>query len=273
MAAHPRSLQITDTYRDRLNRLADRLGQLTAHYWQTVILTDLDRSHAQWVAVTTAMLEQAQQQGVHLTAAYLAAFVASEQGRRASEIDLINAQAYAGLAADGRGLAQTLAPTAITVKTALKQGKSPQEALQEGQDRAVRLATSAVMSAPRTALQDRIATHPEIEGWRRVTHGGCGACLAAAAHGYDRHEPMRVHDHCHCTAEPVVRDVPDTAPRSTGPEIFYQMSAAEQDASLGPAAAKLVRQGLIAWPDLIAVSPMKIGPDMLTQAPVEALAA
>lgn len=273
MAASPRSLRITDTYRERLNALSDRLAALTDAYWQRVTLSDLDRSHAEWLALTVVMLEHAQQQGVHLTAAYLAAFVASEQGRWQAEIGLIDPFGYAGLASDGRPLAETLAPTLVTVKTALKFGKEPVDALAEGAHRATRLAGAAVMSAPRSALMDQIATHPEVEGWRRVTHGGCGACLAAAAHGYDRHQPLRVHDHCHCTAEPVVRNVPDSAPRATGPEIFHRMSRAEQDSSLGPAAARLVRQGLVAWPDLIAEVPMKIGAPGITQAPVEALAA
>lgn len=272
MPASERSLRITDAYRDRLNALADRLGALVEHYWASVTLTDLDRSHAEWLSLTVAMLEQAQRAGVHLTAAYLASFVASEQDVRVAPVAGV-AGAFEGLAQDGRPLAEALAPTLITVKTALKDGKDPPVALAEGARRAVRLASSAVTAAPRSALMQQIRTHSEIVGWRRVTHGGCGACLAAAAHGYERDHPMHVHDHCHCTAEPVVKDVPDTAPRATGPEIFHRMTQAEQDRSLGSHAAQLVRQGLVAWPDLIAPVPMVIGADGITQAPIEALTA
>lgn len=272
MPGSPRSLQITDAYRARLNALADRLGALTEHYWAGVTLDSLDRSHAEWLAVTVAMLDQAQRAGVHLTAAYVAGYVGSELGQRVSELPHVDESRFAGLAQDGRSLEEALAPTVISVKVALKDGKSPADALGEGAARAVRLASSAVMAAPRAALHDQIATHPMITGWRRVTTGGCGACLAAAAHPY-AHEPMHVHDSCRCSAEPIVRDVPDRAPRATGPEIFHRMTSAEQDQALGPAAAQLVRQGLVAWPDLIAVSPMKIGPDFITQAPLEGLAA
>jgi ApbE superfamily uncharacterized protein (UPF0280 family) len=103
-----------------------------------------------------------------------------------------------------------------------------------------------------------------------VTRGGCGACLAAAAHAY-AHEPMRVHAHCHCTQEPIVRDVPDLAPRATGPEIFARMTRAEQDQALGPVAAEAVRDGSVAWPDLIHTDPMTVGPDWISQAPDVAL--
>jgi hypothetical protein len=273
MPGSPRSLTITDAYRTRLNALADRLGALTLTQWKRVTPTDLDGSHADWLAATVAMLDAAQRAGVHLTAAYLASFIGSELGRSPFELPRIDETRFAGLAEDGQALEVPLGKTLIGVKSLLKGGKTPEEALKQTGARAVRLASAAVMAAPRAALADQIATHPMLAGWQRVTHGGCGACLAAAAHGYDRHEPMHVHAHCHCTAEPVVRDVPDTAPRATGPEIFHRMTAEQQDSALGPTAAQLVRQGRLAWPDLIAVSPMQIGADYITQAPIEAHAA
>jgi hypothetical protein len=70
-----------------------------------------------------------------------------------------------------------------------------------------------------------------------------------------------------------VKDVPDTAPRATGPEIFHRMTAEQQDKALGPTRRSLSGRADVAWPDLIATSPMQVGADWLTQAPVEALAA
>jgi hypothetical protein len=273
MPGSPRSLLITDAYRDRLNALADRLAALTLTQWQRVTLVNLDGSHADWLAATTAMLDAAQRAGVHLTAAYLAAFIGSETGRAQVELPRLDDGRFAGLADDGQALAVPLGKTLIGVKAALKDGKQPEDALRQEGARAVRLAGMAVLAAPRAALADQIASHPMLVGWQRVTHGGCGACLAAAARGYDRHEPMHVHPHCHCSQEPVVRGVPDAAPRATGPEIFHRMTTEQQDEALGPDAAQLVRQGRVAWPDLIAVSPMEVGADYITQAPIEALAA
>jgi hypothetical protein len=60
------------------------------------------------------------------------------------------------------------------------------------------------------------------------------------------HEPMHVHPHCHCTQEPVVRDVPDRAARATGPEIFARMTRAEQDQALGPARGSGTPRGRVA---------------------------
>jgi hypothetical protein len=267
MPANERSLTLTDTYRDRLEQLSDRIGAYTAQRWQqTVTLDDLDASHALWLATTVAALTQAQRFGVRLTAGYLAAFLASELG--GTPQPLAADDSPVGLAEDGQPVDVPLSKTLIGVLAALKDGKPPEVALAEQSHRAVRLAASATIAAPRLALAGQIASHPEIVGWRRVTHGGCGACLASAAHGYAKHERMPVHPHCHCTQEPVIADAPDRVKRPTGPEIFAAMSREKQDQTLGPDAAQAVREGRVAWPDLIAVSPMVVGPDLITQATV-----
>jgi hypothetical protein len=272
MPASDRSLLITDAYRARLALLADRVSTLTLQRWtQNVTLTRLDDSHALWLTATVAAVEQAQRAGINLTAAYLAAFIGSETGQRATELPTIHADRFAGVAEDGQPLEVPLSKTLIGVKAALKDGKAPAEALQEQAARALRLSSSAVMSAPRAALADQIATHPQITGWKRVTSGGCGACLAAAAHGYSAHEHLKVHPHCHCTQEPVIRDVADTAKRPSGPEVFAAMSRKEQDMSLGPDTAQLMREGRVTWGELIASNPMVVGPDVITQAPFAAL--
>src|SRR5689334_11666896 len=112
MPASPRSLQITDTYRDRLNALAARLGLLTRHYWTGVNLQDLNRTHAEWLGLVVPMVEQAQRAGVQLTVAYLASFIASEQNVRVMEVPPMR-DTFTGLAQDGRPLGETLEPALI----------------------------------------------------------------------------------------------------------------------------------------------------------------
>jgi hypothetical protein len=270
MPASERSLRITDAYRERLIALSDRMGAYAAQQWAQVAVEDLDRTHARWLVSTVAALEQAQRSGSLLTAAYVAAFMAAELNRRTMEVPQVDPGRWVG-AADGQPLDVPLSKTLIGVKAAIKDGIAPADALSAQQHRAERLAVSATMAAPRRMLAEQIASDTRIVGWRRVTRGGCGACLALAAEGYTDREPLKVHDHCHCTAEPVIRDAADVARRPTGPEIFAAMNAAQQDQALGPAAAQAVREGRVAWRDLIATSPMKVGPDQVTQAPVTAL--
>lgn len=265
-----RSLDITDRYRDRLNRLTAASAAHVQRQWQTIDPADIDATHAAWLAATVLTLEQAQRAGITLTVAYLAAYLTSEQGRRA-ELPTVNPVGLVGVAENDAPLADPLSKTLVGTFAAMKAGKTPQEALSEQGNRAGRLAASSVAHAPREALAQQIAEHPDIVGWRRVTHGGCGACLASAAGGYSKHERMPVHPHCHCTQEPVIADVPDLAPRPTGPEVFHGMTVAQQDAALGPEAAQLVRQGRVSWPDLIARSPMEDQADYITQAVITAV--
>jgi hypothetical protein len=126
--------------------------------------------------------------------------------------------------------------------------------------------------AARAATSDGIRADERLIGWRRVTSGGCGACLAAATGAIhaDR-TALPVHDHCRCTTEPVVRDVPDTVTRPTGADMVAGMTTAQQDAALGTETAALLRAGQITLPDLIATSPMVAIADQITQAPIKAL--
>jgi hypothetical protein len=266
MPATERSLLLTNTYRDRVAQLSDRVGQLAAHRWQTVTLDDLDRTHAAWLAYTVAAILQAQRTGTRLAAAYLAAFIASETDTPIQPLPVTDTGV--GLAEDGQPAQVPLGKTLIGVLAALKDGKPPEVALAEQSHRATRLAAGATIAAPRAALAEHIATHDEIVGWRRVTHGGCGACLASAARPYEKGEPLHVHPHCHCTQEPVIRGVEERVKRPTGPEVFAAMSREQQDQSLGPDAAQAVREGRVAWPDLIAVQEMAVGPALITQATV-----
>lgn len=270
MPASSRSLQITDRYRDTRAVLTRHTVTVIDRRWQQVTLDDLERSHTLWLATAVATIMQAQHAGLRLTAAYVAAYLASETGR-VSPPAPIDDTGLIGVAEDGQPVETQLAKTLIGVKAALKGGKPPEQALAEEGGRASRLAASASMFTPRETLARQIRTHPEIVGWQRVTRGGCGACLAAAAHTHGKDEPLKVHPFCECTQEPVVRDVRNVVTRPTGPEIFAGWSREQQDQALGSVAADAVRTGRVSWPDLIATSPMERQADYITQAVIEAV--
>ncbi|HTE62876.1 MAG TPA: hypothetical protein VK631_21155, partial [Solirubrobacteraceae bacterium] len=109
-----------------------------------------------------------------------------------------------------------------------------------------------------------------VIGWRRVTRGGCGACLAAADNIVQRGD-LKVHPHCECTAEPVLAGVSDSIVRPSGREVFASWPQEQQDALLGPEKAALIRSGEVPFERLIAPQPMAIAPDGLTEAPLAAL--
>jgi hypothetical protein len=271
MPASELSIRLTDAYRTRIALLQKRAGEQASGRWATVNLDDLDRSHAEWLAGTVATLELFQRAGVSLTLAYVSAFIASELNRAPAPPPA--PRATVGVTDDGRPLAEALITSLIAVKAALKDDKTPEQALAAGLVRAGRMTASAAIYAPRAELDEQLDAHPGIVGWRRVTFGGCGACLAAATGAIQQErEILRVHDHCRCTKEPVVADVAETTFRPTGRDIFGAMSAQAQDQLLGADKARLIRSGEVLFEALIAPVPQAIRPDGITEAPLEALA-
>jgi hypothetical protein len=270
MPANPRSLAITNAYRARLTDLAEQVDRAVRRGWTSVTVDDLADAHARWAASVASVATVMQQTGVRLTAGYVWAFVASETGERPPFPAIQDTTS--GLAEDGRSLREALQSPLIGVRAALKDGKPPEAALSTGLDRGLFIAGGATDWASRSTLSDLMTSHDQIVGWRRVSGGGCGACMAAATGAIHRDdEALEVHANCQCTTEPVVKGVPDRVAHPTGPEIFASLPKSEQDARLGPEAAELLRTDQISFKDLIARSPMAAQADQITQAPVSAL--
>lgn len=267
MPASAVSLRLTDAYRHRLQAMKRAARDMTARSWQRVTLEDLDGSHAEWLPRAAAVIEEAQRAGVVLTAAYVAAFVASETDS-APRVPPVDSGPYVQ-AESGAPIAASLAGTLIAVKVALKDGRDPAAALSHGGNVAARLAATNAMVAPRRALSDTL-TRDEFAGWRRVARQrACLACLADAGKTLPAGTPLRYHDECSCTAEPVVRGVTERVQRPTGVAMFHSMSVGEQDSLYGEKAA-LIRQGDATLEDFKGRSPMALVPDRLTEAPLDA---
>jgi len=268
MPRERRSIEITDTYRDRLRVLRARVDRAARAGWARITIDNLQADHDQWAAQIGAVVAAAQFAGVRLTSAYLAAYMASEL-QRPQEPPAVDAGTV-GAAPDGRPVDDLLASSLIGVRVALKDGAPPSVALDRGMARAARAVGESVMHAPREALAAQIRADDRIVGWHRVTSGGCLACVASATRPYGDSEPLDVHPGCNCSAEPVIRDVPQTVPRATGADVFDALAPAEQDARYGPA-AELVRSGQVPLRDMVDRSPMATQADQITQAPVSAL--
>lgn len=272
MPASERSVEVTDAYRDAILALYDRAGRLALTNWARISLRDLDGTYAAFAAATVGQTKVLQRTGVALSAAYLGAYVASEHGNARVTPSNLPLDAV-GLAAHGAPLAKAIVSPLIGAKGAIRAGTPPNVALAKGRERAVRLAQSATLAAPRQALHEGIRADDRIIGWRRVTAGGCGACLAAATGAIHKdREVLTVHSHCRCTAEPVVRDADDRVQRPTGFQMFNALSHAQQDELLGQEKAQLVRSGTVPFERLISTDRMTEGPDQLVEAPLKALA-
>jgi hypothetical protein len=265
MPANRRSLQVTNSYRQRLDAIRERIRRLSAERWPTI--EELDTSD--WADRTAAAVAQAQTEAVRVTSGYLSAYLTSELGKRTSGPTILS-RSYAGKSRDGRSLTDAFQSPLIGVRAALAQGKTPPEALRYGFDRARRMVGVDFDAAHRTALLDAIKADERFKGWRRVTTGTCGACADLAGELNDEIR-FEVHPGCGCVSQPVVKGLPETVAVLTGVEIFASKTEAEQDEMLGPEAAELVREGKVQLSDLVKRSSLDEAPDFITQRPVSEL--
>lgn len=262
------SQSLTSAYKQRLDSFRVRLERSAVGGWPT--LDGLGGSD--WVERTAGEVEQAQIGALRATAGYLTAFLSSELGYRVAG-PTIESATYAGVGADGQGLIEGLQSPIIGIRAKLKEGVSPAKALAFGRDRAKRQVGMDFDAAHRKALIDTIDVDERFDGWRRVTTGTCGACLALSGR-LEYGITFSVHPGCKCVSQPRVSGVPDLFPVPTGTELFDSKSEVEQDDALGPKAAALVRAGVIELQDLVEHEQLDSDqPAFITQKPVDRLIA
>ena len=264
MPQSPRSLRLTDAYRQRVLAVRERLQTQAQRTWPTIETLD----GTDWADRMAAALTQAQAEVVRVSAAYLTAFLASETGKRNTVS--IDSRNYAGKSRDGRPLSESLRSPLIGTLKGLKDGLGASESLSVGLNRAVRMVGVDYDNAHHTALLETIASDDRFDGWQRSLSGTCGAC-ASVASGISHSLAFPVHPGCKCVASPVVKGAANTFPVPTGVEVFNDKTKEEQDEMLGPDSAALVRAGILTLDDLKGESELAEEPNFITQKPLSAV--
>lgn len=275
MASTEQAIALTNAYRLRQMQITENAVAITAALWRTVIPDQISQTYPQFLTPTARALSAAQQVAGGLAVGYLPAFVAAETGKPQPPPELDPA-ARAGLTVDGRPLEQALQRGLVQVKMALAAGRPIGPAMDTGLGFVVRTARTEVPQAGRDLLGQGMEQTHLVHGWVRVTSPRpCGACLARAGVFEPDSVSIDVHAACQCTAEPVVKDVPDRFPRPTGQQIFDRMTPAEQDALFagrgGADKAELVRSGAIPLSDLATVQHTHNSGRWITETPLSAL--
>lgn len=260
MPHNPQSARLTDAYRARKRLIADRVERSAREAWPRI--QDLDTTP--WPDFMAAEVSRAQVEGIRLTAGYLGAFLRSETGK--GTVPVIDSRRYAGQSRDGRPLSEALVSPLIGVRAKLKEGIPASAALAHGLQRALRMVGFEAMQTPRDALLDTISESDQFRGFERDVAGTCAACEALSGTGGPRFE---VHPNCECEPSPLITALVNTSPLPTGAALFAAKTKAEQDASIGPEAAELVRGGHAELTDFVSHSPQAEQPDFITQKPVE----
>lgn len=190
------------------HRLAQaRLGALTVRQmfasWPLLDPVDLDGTLDRWMRIALALVRAQRSVSARLAANYLTTFRALELG--------VDVPGVAPVLADL--LDQTAAVTSLTVtgpatvKRAIGNGLSLEQAMSLGQATSARAAMRQAMNGGRDTIQGTIAADPKALGWARAASGkACHFCAMLAGRGpvYSKETvDFHAHDGCSCTSEPV----------------------------------------------------------------------
>ena len=169
------------------------------------MLADFDAS---WAAIAPGLVgvaSAAQLASATAATAYVPAVLA-ETGQPDAPEARVRPQAFAGIAADGRGLDGLLQGAVVTAKRASGAGAPPADALAQGGRWLDALLQGVVTDAGRGATQAEVAVRPHMGFVRMVNPPCCGRCAILAGRWYAYDAGFRRHPRCDCTAIPSTRD-------------------------------------------------------------------
>lgn len=191
-------------------------------YASQVRVADLDRSAAEFAAYAAAVTLAGQTRAVHLSDAFLAAYLTVELARVVLP-RAVDPAPFLGMRGAPRAGALVSMFTASKeyVRRALDDGREDADALRFGGYRATRLAQSEVMNAGRRALAAGMEESDDVCGAQRVLGPTpCPECLALAdGDELDEDEDVEAHPSCTCVAVPLVCGLDNTYAPPTGEEL------------------------------------------------------
>lgn len=175
------------------------------------------------------------------------ALALGEQGQWAAPDGLVDPDAFAGLAADGRSLDTLLRAPAITARTLIAEGVEPAQALAAGGRQLSMLVLTEVADAGRGAAGVQIAARPRVGYVRMLNPPSCSRCVVLAGRFYRWNQGFLRHPRCDCKHVPTM--VTDQAEAFAEGliddpyEAFNRMSEAEQNRGFTNAGAQAIRDG------------------------------
>lgn len=200
-----------------------------------------ERIPAVTAAITTA------QRTAATSALVSGALALGEQGQWAPPDGLVDPDAFAGLAADGRNLDTLLRGPAITTRTLIAGGMEPAQALAAGGRQLSMMVLTEVADAGRGAAGVQIAARPRVGYVRMLNPPSCSRCVVLAGRFYRWNQGFLRHPRCDCVHVPtMVTDQAEAFARGLidDPyEAFNRMSEAEQNRVFTNAGARAIRDG------------------------------
>lgn len=175
------------------------------------------------------------------------ALALGEQGQWAEPDGLVDPDAFAGLAADGRRLDTLLRGPAITARTLIADGAEPAQALAAGARQLSMMVLTEVADAGRGAAGVQIAARPRVGYVRMLEPPSCSRCVILAGRFYRWNQGFLRHPRCDCKHVPtMVTDQAEAFAKGLIDdtyEAFTRMSEAEQNRVFTNAGARAIRDG------------------------------
>ncbi|MGW4663190.1 VG15 protein [Streptosporangium sandarakinum] len=221
-------------------QISRQVAEQAQQLWTNVEASNVLES---WLAQLATMI-QALTGGQAAAAAMAQPYVealATAQDIPSVPAGVVNPGAFAGLAADGRDLANLLVQPALRTIGLLVKGADDQDALKSGLASLVRIVDTEVSDASRAADHVGMVAN---RGWatyvRHVSLPACGRCIILAGREYSWSTGFLRHPRCDCTMVP--RRAGEERPAAPD-ELFEQMSEDEQAKAFGSAGAEAIRLG------------------------------
>lgn len=224
---------------------ARALAVATRH-WHKLGPNWIGQAWAERIPTVTAAITNAQRTAA-ASALVSGALALGEQGTWAPPDGLVNPDAFAGLAADGRNLETLLRAPAITARTLIADGMEPAEALAAGGRQLSMMVLTEIADAGRGAAGVQIAARPRVGYVRMLNPPSCSRCVILAGRFYRWNQGFLRHPRCDCTHVPTM--VTDQAEAFAHGLIddpymaFERMSEAEQNRVFTNAGAQAIRDG------------------------------
>lgn len=224
---------------------ARALATATRH-WRKLGPNWIADAWAERIPTVTAAVTAAQRTAA-VSALVSGALALGEQGQWATPDGLVDPDAFAGLAADGRNLDTLLRAPAITARTLIADGVEPAQALAAGGRQLSMMVLTEIADAGRGAAGVQIAARPRVGYVRMLNPPSCSRCVVLAGRFYRWNQGFLRHPRCDCKHVPTM--VTDQAEAFAEGLIddpytaFERMSEAEQNRVFTNAGAQAIRDG------------------------------
>lgn len=234
--------QVAAGHHRRQQALARRAAERVARLWRQVDQASIAASWRRLLLDVLPVVSSAQ----GIAAASAGEYVNNAleaQGIGAAAEGRVSVTALAGVASDGRDLAELLYQPAIHTLAAISAGRKPSEAMTVGATGLDMIVRTQIADAGRVAAGVAITARPQVTGYvRMLSLPSCSRCIILAGRFYRWSRGFARHPRCDCRHIPAAEDTAEDL-RTDPRKAFESLSPTEQEQAFGKSGAEAIRDG------------------------------